>query len=169
MLLLNQQEARCGWLFVCFCEFHVFLVCMLCLPAGKAPLHVHFVRYPSLPGGPHVYLRWMLPKLRYWMYQSSESRCLLNYSHDISVFILQNLSVNARVWIVRIYNLDVNELQSSQTWMLDVRDLNNRRYSFLKPAQMKIHPHYSWHQTGMGPKAGSFAAECGRQWRQWPV
>lgn len=25
---------------------------------------------------------------------------------------------------------------------------------------MKIRPHYSWHQMGPGPKAGSFAAEC---------
>lgn len=26
---------------------------------------------------------------------------------------------------------------------------------------MKVRPHYSWHQTRLGPRAGSFAAECG--------
>lgn len=80
---------------------------------------------------------------------------------DIRAFIWQNPSVNVWVWIVWVCNLDMNRLQSSQTWLLDVRDLNNRRYSFQKPAQMKIHPHYSWHQTGWGPKRAHLQLNVG--------
>lgn len=48
----------------------------------------------------------------------------------------------------------MNRLLSSHAWLLDVRDLNNGHFSFQKPAQMKIHPHYSWHQTGLGARRG---------------
>lgn len=34
---------------------------------------------------------------------------------------------------------------------------------------MKIHHHYSWHQTAPGPKGGSFAVECGSHRRRWLV
>lgn len=38
------------------CMFFCYVLFLVCLPAGEAPLHIHFVWCPSLPGGPHVYL-----------------------------------------------------------------------------------------------------------------
>lgn len=95
-----------------------------------------------------------------WDTESSKSRKSLfiglssSVLSDISVFVLQNLLTCAFEWYGLVCNLEVIRLRSSQTWLLDVRDLNSMRNSFQKPAQMKIHPHYSWHQTGLGAQSG---------------
>lgn len=83
------------FLFVCF-QLHVFMlhVFLICLPAGEAPLQVHFVRCPSLPGGPHVSLRWMLHMMRYWMYQSTEI-------HSLS----DSVAVRCLILVYSFYNI----------------------------------------------------------------
>lgn len=111
---------------------------LLCLPADEAPLHIHFVRCPLLPGGPHVNLRWVLHILRHWMYHSSESHCFLDSCTSgvlsdiatISVYSFHTFYLLMCGFEWYVCNLDMNRLQSSQTWLLDVRDLNNRGYSF---------------------------------------
>lgn len=50
------------------------------LPGEEPLLHIHFVSCLSLPGGPHVYLRWMLYILRYWKQQILRSSLFFGLS-----------------------------------------------------------------------------------------